>query len=68
MKGVQYSSFHKQQLLPSDVAARSGQFLDMIGNGIVRIPDKGTSVTECDLEVQLEGHDRSRSYEDLVLV
>ena len=45
----------KQHLLPSDIIARFGQVLDVIGNGITRISDKGTSVIECDLEVQLRG-------------
>ena len=42
---------------PSDIAAGLGQVPDGMGNGITRISSKGTSVTECDLEAQLEGHD-----------
>ena len=67
MKGVQYSSFQKQQLFPSNITAGLGQVLDVIGNGITRISDKGASVTDCDLEAQLEGCDTTEGYNILIL-
>ena len=57
MKGVQYSSFYKQQLLPSNIAAGSDWALDVIGNGVNRISDGGGCITKCDIGVQLEGCD-----------
>ena len=53
--GVQYSSFHKQQLLPLTITAGLDWVLDVIGNRITGISDEGASVTKCDPEVQLRG-------------
>ena len=53
--GVQYSSFHEQQLLPLTITAELDWVLDVIGNRITGISDEGVGVIEHDLEVQLEG-------------
>ena len=50
MKGVQYGSFYKQQLLSSDIAAGLDWVLDVIENRATRISDKGASVTEWTLK------------------
>ena len=53
MKGVQYSSFYKQQLFPLNITVGLDQTLDVIRNGITRISNEGASMTKCDLETQL---------------
>ena len=55
MKGIQYGSFYKSQSLPSNITAKSDWVPDVIRNKIIRIPNEGTSVTECDLGAQLRG-------------
>ena len=55
IKNIQYDSFQIQQLLPSDITAKSGWVLDIIGTGIAKTSSKDVDVTRCDLEVQLRG-------------
>ena len=55
IKRIQYDSFQIQQLLLSNITARSDWVSDIIRNGIIGIFGKGASVTGCDLEAQLRG-------------